>query len=330
MTKLLPDGPIDTLGLYAAIVATPETITAALGVAPVRGLAPATAVDHVVIAAAGELQTVGDAVAVLAASTATVPVIAHATEALPGYVGARSLVIVVSGGDQGGTNTTADAARAAAASVVIITPAGAEAAPVPRVLVGALVVQVLSVLEQLGHTAGVAGAATAAVLGLERRRAELSGDQSPAATLARRIGRTLPIVYGDDALTGVAARHWKRQFNLSAKVAAISAAQPEVAWEDASGWGQHGDMTRQVFTLVTLRHGETDADNGPGRVMAKVIEFLDEVVNDHHAVVGTGDTPLGVLLDLLFYGDLVTWHLAQELEIDPGPTAAVTTLATLA
>ena len=74
------------------------------------------------------------------------------------------------------------------------------------------------------------------------------------AALARQIGRTLPIVYGGGALGEVAAVRWKGQFNENAKVAAFANRVPELTHNEICGWGQHGDVTRQVFTLVLLRH----------------------------------------------------------------------------
>ena len=118
----------------------------------------------------------------------------------------------------------------------------------------------------------------------------------------------------------MAARHWKRQVNLSAKAAAFADALPGLADAEISGWGQHGDMTRQVFSLVTLRHDHEPAS--AAGAMAVVDELVDEVVHERHEVRAEGDGPLAQVLDLVFQGDLVSWHLAQELEIDPGPTAA--------
>jgi len=47
--------------------------------------------------------------------------------------------------------------------------------------------------------------------------------------------------------------------------------------------------------------------------------MLEEVVHARHEVQAEGDGPLAQLLDLVLVGDLMTWHLAQENEIDPGP-----------
>ena len=47
---------------------------------------------------------------------------------------------------------------------------------------------------------------------------------------------------------------WKTQLNENAKVPAFWNSQPELSHNEVCGWGQHGDITRQVLTLVNLRH----------------------------------------------------------------------------
>ena len=56
-------------------------------------------------------------------------------------------------------------------------------------------------------------------------------------SLARSMG---------DALGAVAAYRFKCQVNENAKAPAFWAAVPEMAHNEICGWGQHGDVTRQV------------------------------------------------------------------------------------
>ena len=54
----------------------------------------------------------------------------------------------------------------------------------------------------------------------------------------------------------MAATRWKTQVNENAKVPAFANAMPELCHNEICGWGQHGDLTRQVFQLVLLRHDD--------------------------------------------------------------------------
>ena len=334
---LLPDGPIDTLGMLDAALGLPEQLSTAMDADPVRRLPGANHVDEVVVWSPGTVGTAGEIVAAMAAPVSGVPVIAAEATMVPAHVTGRTLALVLDGGeDEAAAEVVRLAIERGAATVVVAAEGAASVAgspealhvpttfevPVARMAVGALAVHGLGVLEQLGLFAELAPIVAAAVAQLERRRTELTADANPAARLARRIGRTLPVVHGSDFLGAVAANRWKRQFNLDAKVASFAGALPGIGWDEISGWGQHGDMTRQVFSLVTLRHGHEPA--GTDERMRVLDDLLDEVVHERHEVVAEGDGALAQLLDLILVGDVTAWHLAQELEIDPGPTAAVT------
>lgn len=315
MSSPLPDGPIDTLGFLDAVLAGPDSLAVAVA-DPVDGLPAATEVDHVVISAGTGLAPVGALASSLVASTATVPV--FGVEAgLPAFVGPRSLVLVVGAGVPEGRGT--DAASAAGANAVEIPVE--HAADLQRTALPSALVTVLHALEQLGHHAEVESSVDAAIAQLERRRAELTDASSPAARLARRVGRTLPLVYGSDPVTGAAAERWKQQVNLGAKTASFANALPGLGADELAGWGQHGDMTRQVFSLIALRHDHEPA--GTDARMARVYDLIDEVVHERHVIDAEGDGVLAQTLDLIFWGDVFSHHLAQELEIDPGPTDVV-------
>ena len=89
---------------------------------------------------------------------------------------------------------------------------------------------------------------------LTHRRDALVRPGSLAEELAGRMGRTIPLVYGAHALGATAALRWKTQVNENAKSPAFSGVYPELCHNEIAGWGQHGDATRQLITVVNLRH----------------------------------------------------------------------------
>ena len=103
---------------------------------------------------------------------------------------------------------------------------------------------------------------------------------------------------------------------------------PALLHDELNGWGQHGDVTRQVFTLVLLRH-DHEAPHHAAALDA-VAEVCQEVVAGVHTVSARGDGPLAQLLDLAMVGDLAALHLAAEAGVDPGPVPAVQDVARLA
>jgi glucose/mannose-6-phosphate isomerase len=121
-------------------------------------------------------------------------------------------------------------------------------------------------------------------------------------------------------LGGVAAQRWKNQVNENAKAPAFAATSPELCHNEICGWGQHGDMTRQVFTLVELRHDEEHPQES--RRFELVRDIMAEVVHDVVEVRAAGEGPLAQLFDLTLVGDFVSLHLAAQEGIDPGPVPA--------
>jgi glucose/mannose-6-phosphate isomerase len=177
----------------------------------------------------------------------------------------------------------------------------------------------LVVLDEMGLYRGGQYWIDAAVRQLQVRRDELAGggDSSAAATIARRIGRTIPLVHGGGAIGAVAAQRWKTQVNENAKAPAFWSVQPELCHNEVCGWGQHGDVTRQTITAVALRH---DGEHPQlGRRFDLVAEMLREVVAATVEVRAEGDGDLAQLLDLILIGDYVSLWMAVQAGVDPGP-----------
>ena len=126
--------------------------------------------------------------------------------------------------------------------------------PMPRAGIGAVSIPPLLVLERVGLFPGATQYVADAIDQLRRRRDELIVDGSSAQRLAAAIDRTMPLAYGGDAVGEVAAYRFKCQVNENAKAPAFWGALPEMCHNEICGWGQHGDVTRQVITVVRFRH----------------------------------------------------------------------------
>lgn len=326
---------IDSLGMLDAARALPEQLRAAVrGMDDVEGLPPAEGITSIVVLGMGGSGIAGDVFAAVAGSSCPVPVVVSKHYECPAFVGPDTLVLAMS--FSGNTEETVEAvhhALGAGARVVAITAGGHLARiahewgapvvgidgsiPMPRAGIGAVAVPALLVPERMGLFDGASEQVWSAIAQLERRRDELGADLTPVTSLARRIGRTLPIVYGGGPLGEVAAWRWKGQFNENPKVAAFANRVPELTHNEVCGWGQHGDVTRQVFTMVLLRHDHEHPQ--VARRFELVAEICDEVVSDVIEVQAKGDGPLAQLFDLVLLGDLVTLQMAANEDVDPGP-----------
>ncbi|HEX4540325.1 MAG TPA: bifunctional phosphoglucose/phosphomannose isomerase [Acidimicrobiales bacterium] len=330
---------LDTLGMWDAAAKLPEQVaTAADAVGDLAGLPPRGSIANVVVLGMGGSGIAGDVFQATAGPEMEVPVSVVKSYCPPRFVGPASLVFAVS--FSGDTEETVEAAKAAVsrgATVVVVTSGGELAAladdwgapalrvpdtiPQPRAAVGAMAVPLLAVAEDLGLLPDARRRVDHAVAQLQRRRDQLVGPASPAAALARRIGRTIPIIYGAAGIGSVAAWRWKADVNENAKAPAFAATQPELCHNEVAGWGQHGDVTRQLLTLVNLRHRHEHPR--VARRFGLVDDIVREVVAGIEEVAAEGEGPLAQLLDLVMVGDFCSLHLAAQEGLDPGPVPAL-------
>jgi glucose/mannose-6-phosphate isomerase len=334
----------DTLGLWEATAGLPEQLTDTLETAgqafPAGVLPEPASVRAVALVGLGPAAAAGQAVAALTATELGVPLWVGPGPDVPAFVGPGTLVCVVS--TSGATPETLDAAREAVARRAPTVAIGGDRAsalarlaadagvpwcptvpPVPaaRLGLGSATVAVLVALARGDLLPDPAAAIRTAAGMLARRRDALVPPGGAAAELARRIGRTFPLVYGSDGIGAVAAAWWKSEVNRNAKAPAFWASLSGAMHGELAGWGQGGDVTRQVLSLVLLRHDGED-ERTSARFDA-VVAATDEVMADVIEVRAAGEDDLTRLFDLVLLGELVSLHLAAHEGVDPGPVPAL-------
>lgn len=334
-------GLLDSVGMFDLAAALPEQVAAAatLG-SEVLGLPTHDDIEHVVVLGMGGSGVAGDILSAVAAPFMPVPVTVVKGYEAPSFVGDGTLCFAISySGDTEETLQAAQAAAAAGARMVVLSTGGELGAlarawgaphivlpecPMPRAGVGSLSIPPLVVLERVGLFPGATEYVADAVDQLKRRRDKLIVDGGPAQRLAREIGRTMPVVYGGDHIGAVAAYRFKCQVNENAKSPAFWAAVPEMAHNEICGWGQHGDITRQVMTVVRFRHAFEHPQ--VTRRFELTYDLIDEVVHAVLDVEAEGEGALAQLFDLVLQGDFVSLHLAAEAGVDPGPVPVLVDL----
>jgi glucose/mannose-6-phosphate isomerase len=333
---------LDTLGVWEATAAQPEraidALASAVEVLDDVALPSAGDIHSVVVFGMGPGATAAELVAAYCAERSSIPVSVGNGYQCPAFVGPHTLAFALS--PSGDTEETAAAAAAAVergAHLVVVAGGGAlsrlaassgspcfgvpAGVPAARAAVGALVIPALATLARLGLIEEVGPSLHGALASWQQRRDALVMSGGPADEVARLIGRTIPLIYGSTGVTAVAARHWKTQVNENAKTPAFAAVQPELSHNEVAGWGQHGDVTRQVLTLLTLRHAAEHPH--VARRFDLVVEATDEVMANVIPVWAHGDDDLARFFDLALFGDFVSLHVAGREGIDPGPTPAL-------
>ncbi len=334
-----PDGG----NLRGALELLPQRLSL-LATRDLGGLAlpDAELVTGVVICAAGDDALDADLAAAVVATEVSVPVVVHRGGRLPGWVGPTTLVVVVAlTRVDARSRHVLEGVRSVGADVVVVTAdgrfagdavvAGArvlalESADVsPRLLPGIVLVPLLGVFEAVGLFPGAGGVMAAALaqsaLATSDCAAEPEGRNRPeSSSLARRIDRTLPLIYGADGVAGAAARWWKSAVNQSAKLAAFADGVPSMAYSELAMFGQAGDLTRQVFTMVVLRApADVEGSLAAGQ-LDRFDELFGEVVHDVHTVT-TEARGLAAYLDLAIRGQWVGAELAALAGVDPSAVA---------
>ena len=269
----------DTLDFLDAVAGLPEQLAHAHEVAGevhADAFPDGDAIRNIVVLGMGGSGISGDVVAAAFNDELPVPITVLKQIRTPAFVGPETLAIAVSySGDTEETVSMASSAVERGAQLVAISCGGrlgrrrarrGRAAPpvpagfMPRAAIGALVAPLLVTLFRTGLAPGAhanlvdrAGAARAPARPLRARR-------SPARRIRRASSRVSSAarsrsIYGGGALGGVAAYRWKCDVNENAKAPAFWHQYPELDHNEICGWGQHGDVTRQMFSIVELRHG---------------------------------------------------------------------------
>ncbi len=339
---------VDSLHFGDGLSGLPEQLAAAhehAGALDRSRLPDAAEIDNVVVLGMGGSGIAGDVVQAVGTATLPVPLTVLKHYRTPAFIGPRTLAFAIS--YSGDTEETVEMARGAAgagARLVTISRGGQLAAlahergalhipcpddiAVPRLALGALVAPLVVVLFRMGMLPEAHAGLLKAQQQLQRRRDECAPDaeasRNPARELARRIDRTIPIVYGSGGLGGVAAMRWKQSINENAKAPAFWNLYPELDHNEICGWGQHGDVTRQVFTLVELHHGLEHPQLE--RRVAATREMIEEALGQVLEVEAGGEGRLAQLLDLMYLGDWTSYYLALANDVDPGPIDAIMAL----
>lgn len=263
----------------------------------------------VVVAGVGTAARTGDVLATVAGPRARVPVIAHRSAGVPGWVGAADVVIAVSASGRSPEALAAAqaAARRGARLVAVGAPdsplqsvaerARAPFVPVPRRAparssLWALVVPVLLAGRALGLVrvteADLVETASRLDADAEACRPTAESFVNPAKSLALSLAGSIPVIWGSSPLATVAAHRFADMLSANARYPAVAGSLGEVGRGRVGlldgVFGGLSEQRRDIFAdpdfdgdgptrlhVVLLRDGGLagDEDNGDGSVAAR-------------------------------------------------------------
>lgn len=144
-------------------------------------------------------------------------------------------------------------------------------------------------------------------------------DSNPAKQLALRLLGRIVVIYGAEALAGVAQR-WKAQINENSKTWAFYECLPDLTHNSVAGyefpaWGE--DRIRVLSLHSSLFHPGTQLRyEGTTKLLAKA-------GISHEPVEAIGKSRLAQLMGLVFLGDYASFYLAMLNGIDPTPVESI-------
>lgn len=301
------------------------------------------AVKRIVITGMGDSVIAADLLAALAEASCTTPIIVNRDYSLPAFAdGSETLVIAMS--YSGTTEETISAAAQAVergTQVLAITSGGELAERVnaaggtvwsfdyasqPRAALGWLYGLLLAAADKLHLLPDLGANVVEAIERLRRDREVWKADTLTNRNSAKRVAGQfvdrIPVIWGGGFLAPV-ARRWKTQFNSNAKTAAFYEVMPEVNHNAIVGIAAPEELINrhkiQIVQLVSaqydhprvfLRHESTDD-------MLREAGIISEMVK------ARGEGRLTQQMNLIQFGDYVSFFLAMANGVDPTPIVPI-------
>jgi glucose/mannose-6-phosphate isomerase len=331
---------LDSQNMLGHIDALPDQLEQAWAYAKDLNLPSELAqVQQVVICGMGGSAISGDLLAALVADTCPVPILISRGYDLPRYArGSETLVIGMS--FSGSTEETLSAVGQAAergARLLAITTGGLLADQVratggtvwsfdhesqPRAALGWLYGMLLGASARLGLTPDLDANVEESVTRMRRDRevwaASSLTNRNTAKRAAGQLMDCVPVIWGAGLLAPV-ARRWKTQLNENSKTSAYYEEMPELNHNAVVGivapeelMNRHKIQIVQLTSRaydhprVALRHEATEA-------LLRQAGVITEVVK------ARGESKLAQQMNLIQYGDYVSYYLAMGNGVDPTP-----------
>ncbi len=287
----------------------------------------------VLVAGMGGSAIGGDLLRALALESGPAPVVVSRSYRLPGWVGARTLVVVSSySGDTEETLAAMDEALRRQARVVCVTTGGqvlgrakGEGLPYvkmpgglpPRAALGYSLTALLVLAERIGLLdVGEAAWQEAEAL-LERQAAALADPAgNEALDLATALRSRLPFVYSSEGLMAPVNLRWRTQLQENSKVQAAGNVFPELNHNEIMGWELPSDLLARIGVVVLRDRGDHPRVH---RRIEATRTLLEPRAGCWIEAQSRGTHPLARMLSLVHLGDWVSFYLALLRGVDPTP-----------
>lgn len=334
---------IDPQDMFGAIYRFADQIQEAIGIGEQINLQnDYSACENIIVAGMGGSAIGGDVVKTIVNQELKIPFYVNRNYTLPHWVNEKTLVICssYSGNTEESLSAYEDALKKGAMICGISTggqlsekikskgfdlitiPGGLQ----PRAALAYSFVPMLYLLKKIGLISNsLINDLSNSIISLENKRDVSSvGDASnPIFKMAKDIYGMIPIIYGITDTTGVVALRWKGQLCENSKMLAYHNEIPEMNHNEIVGWGNNPDLLSEL-SVIWLRDKN---DNERVRARQDITKTLLNDINImQHEVSAEGENNVERLLDLINYGDWLSYWCAILHNTDPSPVEKINKL----
>ena len=283
---------------------------------------------------------IGGALVKSLAVESSIPITLWNDYGVPGYLNKDSLVIVVS--YSGNTEETVDFLQKASKisqKIVTISTGGKIASLAtnyrtphykidygsePRAALGYLFTSVLAVVSKLGiYKVSDEDFKESVIIlrGLQKKiDVNVSSGANHAKVFAQKLAGKIPIVYGSGNLSEV-ARRWKGEFNENSKTASYYEIIPELNHNALVGLQFPKDLREKIFIIIL----QSKYDHPRNRLRQSVTaQILDRNrIKYDFLMIEPSPSPLGEIIQVIHFGDYVSFYLAMLNNVEPNPVTII-------
>ena len=161
-----------------------------------------------------------------------------------------------------------------------------------------------------------------AIKTLEKNRDiySLESDDNPVYRLAYRIYKKIPIIYSDNSTMRINAIRLKGQINENSKMLAYCNEIPELNHNEIVGWQNNSKIFKDLCVIWL----EDCHDNKRNKIRKQITEsILNDIEIEQYSIQMDGDTFQERFLNMIHYGDWLSFWCAIFHKTDPSPVEKI-------
>ena len=151
----------------------------------------------------------------------------------------------------------------------------------------------------------------------------LESDDNPVYKLAYRIYKKIPIIYSDNSTMRINAIRLKGQINENSKMLAYCNEIPELNHNEIVGWQNNSEIFKDLCVIWL----EDSHDNKRNKIRKQITEsILNDIEIEQYSIQMDGDTFQERFLNMIHYGDWLSFWCAIFHKTDPSPVDKIVKL----